>query len=179
MIPIHNYLIVTTLGVYRSDSINELTRAFLLCGCNILNTKINVLGQNMASMFYLSGNWSAVAKLEATLPSLEQRLGLNIEARRSDEPSYPIQSMSYTIQIVAIDQPGILNGIVDFLQKQAVHIEEVSANTFITHTSTRMVTLSLKINVPNKMHLATLREQFMAYCDDHNLDGFMDPVRNV
>lgn len=178
MIPAHNYLIVSAIGIDRPEVISELSRACLQCGCNLLTAKTNVLGHELAIILFLSGNWGAIAKLEATLPSLEQRLGLAIQARRTSEPTPNGQFMTYTIQISAIDRAGILNGIVDFLYRQTIPIEEVSVQTYVAHTGTRMASLHLKVHVPESIHLATLREQFMSYCDDQNLDAFLEPARH-
>ncbi len=178
VIPIYNYLIVSAIGSHRLEIIGDLARACLQCGCNVLNSKINALGQDMAIMLFLCGNWGAIAKMEATLPSLEQRLGLTIQARRTHEPTTLDHTISYTIQIIAIDRIGILSGISDFFNKFAIQIEEISTHTYLSSTGTRMVTLHFKISVPDKVHLATLREQFMSYCDDNNLDSFMEPLKS-
>lgn len=179
MIPVNNYLIVQVVGNNRPNIISELSRAFVNCGCNLLNTKLNILGNDLAVHFFLSGNWGAIAKMEATLPSLEQKLSLSIQARRTTEPSYTHSTIAYTIQVTAIDKPGILNGIAEFLYSMNIPIEEISAYTYTPHTNTRMVSLLIKINIPDTTHLATFREQFMNYCDDNNLDSFLEPARNI
>ncbi len=177
MASIQNYLILSAIGLNRAEIISELSRICLQCGCNLLNTKSNVLGEDLAIVMFLSGNWGAIAKMETALPSLEQRLGLSIQARRTQEPSITGQSMPYSIQIVAIDRAGILNEIADFLLKEGVQIEELSSYTYIAHSGTRMASLHFKLNIPEKVHLATLREEFMTYCDDKNLEGFIEPLR--
>jgi glycine cleavage system transcriptional repressor len=177
VIPIYNYLIVSAIGNHRLETLSDLARVCFQCGCNILNSKINALGQDMAIMLFLGGNWGAIAKMEATLPSVAQRLGLAIQTRRTHEASRTEQIMSYNVQIVAIDRPGILSGISDFFKKFAIQIEEVSTSTYIS-TGTRMVSLHFKINIADKVHLATLREQFMNYCDNNNLDSFMEPFKS-
>lgn len=178
MIPIHNYLIISAIGSNRPETTQELTRACLQFGCNLLNSKITVLGQELAITLFLAGNWGAIAKMEASLPTLEQRLGLNIQSKRSHEVENKGQLMAYTLQVVAIDRSGILNEIADFIQKQGIQIEEVSAHSYTTHTNTQMASLHLKINIPSSVHLATFREKFMSYCDDHNFDSFIEPLRS-
>jgi len=177
MASIQNYLILSAIGLNRPDIISELSRACWQCGCNLLNTNSNLLGEDLAVVMFLSGNWGAIAKMETTLPSLEQKLGLSIQARRTQEPSVTGQSMPYTIQVIAIDRTGILTEISDFLLGHSVQTEELSSHTYVTHPGTRMASLHFKINIPEKVHLATLREEFIAYCDDKNLEGFIEPLR--
>jgi glycine cleavage system transcriptional repressor len=178
MTPIHNYLIISALGPARPEMISEFSRVCTHCGCNLLNAKMNILGNEFAMTFFVAGNWGAIAKMETALPTLEQRLGLKLLARRTTETPMQGQLMPYTIQITAIDKSGILQGMSEFLYQQQIPIEEISAHTYHNHTGTRMVSLALKINVPEKIHLATLRELFMTYCDEQNLDAFLEPLRN-
>jgi glycine cleavage system transcriptional repressor len=179
VIPVNNYLVISAVGPNRPDVIAEFTRACTQCGCNILNSKINLFGQELTIALFVSGNWGAIAKMETTLPSLEQRLGLNIMIRRTTDLVTNNKSMLYNIQIVAIDKLGILNGLSDFLLRLGIPIEEITANTYISHTGTRMANLTIKIDVPDTLHLATLRDQFISYCDDNNLDAYLEPLRSL
>lgn len=174
-----NYLIISAVGQYRSDIVNELSKACIQCGCNVQASKMNMLGKEICISLFVSGNWGAIAKMEASLPLLEQRLGLTLVVRRTSESPSNLRSMSYTVQVQAIDKPGILNGISDFLYRLSVPIEEISAQTYLSHTSTWMATLTFKINVPENLHLASFREQFMSYCDEQNLDAFLEPTRLI
>lgn len=179
MVSINNYLIVSALGTNRPEIISELSRAFLQCGCNLLTIKTHIFGQDLSVMVYLAGNWGAIAKIEATLPSLEQRLNVVLHARRTSGPELDGKFISYTAQITAIDKPGILNGLSDFLSGFLVRIEEVSGQTYISQSATLMASINVRIQVPETVHLATFREQFMSYCDDQNLDAFLEAARNL
>ncbi len=153
-------------------------RACTQSGCNILNSKINLFGKEITVALFVAGNWGTIAKMEATLPSLEQKLGLNISIRRTNESPSINNSMPYNIQVSAIDKLGIMSGLTDFLGRFDIPIEEIAANTYLSSNGTRMANLNFKINVPEKIHLATLREQFINYCDDNNLDAFLEPSRS-
>lgn len=174
---LRHYLIITAVGQQRPETIASIARACTQCGCNILTVKSNMLGSELAMTLFVEGNWGAIAKIETTLPALEKRLGLKLCNRRTQEQSAPIQAMSYTIQVTAMDTAGILLGLTEFLYQLSIPIEEITGHTYLTHTGTRMVSMSIKINIPNTIHLASLREQFMTYCDDQNLDAFLEPVR--
>lgn len=173
----HNFLVICAVGQCQPETLNELSRVCAQCGCNIQASRMNILGKELNLTLFVSGNWGAIAKMEASLSLLEQRLGLALLVRRTSEYFSSQPSMSYTIQVQAIDKPGILNGISDFLHRLSIPIEEMSAHTYLSHTNTRMAALNLKINVPENMHLASFREQFLAYCDEHNLDAFLEPTR--
>lgn len=174
-----NYLIISALGPYRPEILNELARSCTQCGCNVLNVKTIVIGKEIALTLFLSGNWGAIAKIEAALPGLEKRLELNLISRRSNEYGQPEKTMTYTVQIAAIDKAGILNGLSDFLFRMAIPVEEMNAHTYLAANGTRMASINLKIHIPETAHLATLREQLITYCEDNNLDAFLEPIRHL
>ena len=177
MVPVHNYLVVSVLGPHKAELISELSRTCSQCGCNLLNMHVNTLGTEFSAVLFLSGNWGAIVKAEAAITSLEQRLGLTILMHRTHDPVIVGQWMIYNLQLVAIDKPGILQGLAEFLLKEDIAIEEINAHTYFTQPGTRMVSMLLKIKVPEAQHLATLREKLMGYCDDNNLDAYIESWR--
>lgn len=178
MTPIHHFLIITAIGTSQPHLINEITRACTQNGGNLLQAKITSLGGDLSCSILVSGNWGVIAKIETALPNLERRLGLRILAKRTTENHPSGKLMTYSIQITAIDKAGILQGVSEFLLAHSIPIEEVNGHTYLTHTGTRMLSLGLKIFISDKIHLASFREQFINYCDDHNLDMFLEPVRS-
>jgi len=34
------------------------------------------------------------------------------------------------------------------------------------------------VNIPARVHIATLRENFMLFCDDRNLDAIVEPYKS-
>lgn len=177
MTPVY-YLMISALGLHRHNTISELSRVFLRSGCDLINSKVNIMGQELAGFFYLSGNWGAIAKLEAALPGLKKRLHLNLQTLRAQENSVQSPLITYNFQVVALDRKDTLNALAKFLQKLDISIEEINVQTYLTHTQTRMISMQLRMNIPTTAHIATLREKIMLYCDDNNLDGFIEPLRN-
>jgi glycine cleavage system transcriptional repressor len=44
-------------------------------------------------------------------------------------------------------------------------------------TGADMFSAHVTIGVPASMHIAALRDDFLAFCDDLNLDAIMDPMK--
>jgi glycine cleavage system transcriptional repressor len=40
-----------------------------------------------------------------------------------------------------------------------------------------MFSVQLTVNVPRSIHVATLREEFLEYCDEQNLDAVIEPAQ--
>ena len=64
----NDQLVLSALGADRSGIIDELSRAVLDCGCNILDSRMAVLGGDFALLLQVDGNWNTLAKLEDQLP---------------------------------------------------------------------------------------------------------------
>ncbi|MDB6096411.1 MAG: glycine cleavage system protein [Francisellaceae bacterium] len=172
-----HFLVVNALGSHSPRAINELIRVCTQSGCNLLTTKINLLGNELSAMLFIEGNWRTVAKLEAALPPLEKRLDLQILTKRSFSGFYSEPAMPYLVNIVALDKNGMLHELVEFFSRTDIPIEEISANSFTHSNKTQACMISIKINIPANVHLASFRDQLMTYCDNFNLDIFMEPYK--
>ena len=41
-----------------------------------------------------------------------------------------------------------------------------------------MFALNMIVNIPARVHIGVLRENFMLFCDDRNLDAIIEPYKN-
>ncbi|MCX7057819.1 MAG: hypothetical protein NTZ79_11690 [Proteobacteria bacterium] len=58
-------------------------------------------------------------------------------------------------------------------------IAELDTHSYAAaHTGAPMFSLRLVINVPSRIHLGVLREEFMDFCDHLNLDAILEPVKS-
>jgi len=58
-------------------------------------------------------------------------------------------------------------------------VGEVATRSYTAaQTGAAMFSLQMMINVPNRIHISQLREDFMDYCDSLNLDAILEPVKN-
>ena len=44
------------------------------------------------------------------------------------------------------------------------------------HTGAAMFGVQMTVNVPSDVQVATLREEFLDYCETENLDAIMEPA---
>jgi len=172
------HLVILVLGTLQPNSINELVKAISKYGCNIVDSRISTLGQEFAASFLVTGNWNAIAKLETSVPLLEKKLALNILQRRTDLPPAEPELLPYSIYITALDQPGVIHQITQFLTDEKLAINGLYTTSYIApHTQAPMITLTLSTSIPMSILIADLRERFMIFCDDHNLDMIMEPQK--
>jgi len=174
----NNYLVISAIGPDKIGLVNQFSKILLDCGCNILNTRMTTLGSEFSISMLIASNWSTIAKLEALIPNIEQQLNLKITIKRSTPLQNESKTMTYVVHVVTIDRPGIINELAQFFSHQSINIEDVSAYTYNGYSNTKMVAMTMNINISVNVHIPSLREQFMNYCDALNLDAGMEPLRD-
>ncbi len=174
-----HFLVLSALGADRTGIIDELARAASEARCNIADSRMIVMGQEFALIMMVSGTWDAIAKLEAQLANLGKRLDLVITSKRTEPRTIKAEAMPYNVHVIALDNPGIVHEIANFFAVQGINIEAMDTSTYAApHTGSPMFALSMTVNIPARVHIATLRENFMLFCDDRNLDAIIEPFKN-
>lgn len=173
-----NYLVVSALIDNSNEIINHLTRLAKSSGCNISESRFNVLGEKLAVMLFLNGSWNEVAKMEDMLQKLEQETGSRILIERTASPELEGNAMPYAIDVVGIDQPGVILEMTNFMAKSQLTIQDMYSNTYrASSTGAKMFSLHMTINIPMDTSIAAIRGDFIDFCDRLNLDAIMEPVK--
>ncbi len=173
------YLAITASGEDQVGLVERFTSRILDSGCTIRVARMTVLGGEFGMLMLAAGPWHALSKLEDRMTSLGEELGLSIAYRRtrSREPGSPL--VPYRINVVSMDQPGIVHKLAEFFARQGINIEDLSTESYIApHTGTPMFSVNITIGIPGELHLPTLRGDFFDYCDNLNLDAVMEPARS-
>jgi len=174
-----NLLVITAVGGDRPGIVDKLSMAILECGCNINDSRMTVLGGEFALILLISGKWNALAKLENQLPGLGDSLNLTITSKRTEIAAQQPNLLSYSVDVVSIDHPGIVYKIANFFSNRNINIRELNTNSYAAaHTGTPMFTINMIINVPNDVRIASLREDFLDFCDELNMDAALEPTKS-
>lgn len=173
-----NYLVLSVLGAARSDLMCDVFRAVRECGCNVEDGRMSHLGSEFALFVMLSGGWDAIAKIEDTIPRLEKRLNISVSSRRATERKSKRKSMPYAVEVVSVNRVGVVLDISQFFSAREIGIEDMYAGSYeASHTGTEMFSLHITISIPTEISIASLRGEFMEFCDQLNIDSIMEPVK--
>ncbi len=175
---INSYLVISALGPATPDVVNQFTQSIVNCGGNILNTRMTTMGSEFGIMLLIEGTWGAIAKIETSLPAIEQKLGITISIRRTNPRQLRKKTVTYTVHAVTVDREGIINDLALFFNAQDMNIDDVNAHTYVGNTGTLMSAMTINVNIPVNAHIPTLREKFLLYCDAINLDAALEPFRD-
>ena len=136
------------------------------------------LSSAFALLLQVTGNWNNIAKLEDQLPGLEQRLGLTVTAHCTRERTGGRDLLPYGVDVVAMDQPGIVHNLAKFFSERQINIQEMLTSSYAAaHSGTPMFSVHMTVEVPASIQIAGLREEFMDFCDQLNLDAVIEPIK--
>lgn len=173
-----NYLVISSLGEDRPGLIRDLSETIVSCGCNIADSRMSILGGEFATIILVSGPWNSIVKLEDAVPALQEKLGLMIVCKRTEERKLDKNEVPYLVEVMTLDHPGIVHKVADFFSKHDINIHDMQTGSYhAAHTGTLMFTLNMTVEIPAKTHIATLREQFMEFSDELNMDAVMEPMK--
>ena len=173
-----SYLVITALGTDKPGIVDKLSETVVNCSCNIIDSRMTVLGGEFAVILMVSGKWNELAKLEDALQSLRDALDLTITCKRT-EPNEPSKDlMPYSVEVISIDHPGIVYQLAHFFSSRNINIQELNTTRYAAaHTGTPMFALHITANVPAETHVATLRDDFLDFCESQNMDATIEPMK--
>lgn len=172
-------LALTALAPDRERLASDLISAVTKRGCEIADCRIAPLGGQFCGALLLTGDWSALGKLESALPGLAEQLGLQVQFAHTEAPAPEGDTRPYAAEIVAPQQRDLLLELLAFFGSQDMRVTEISAQTYQSgYTGAAMCNVHLTLLVPLNQHPQTLRESFMDLCDDLHADGLLDPIKS-
>ena len=138
------------------------------------------LGSDFAMLLLVTGNWHTMNKLEQDLSRYAAADGIVMQVKRTEPREFAKELLPYAVDVVGLDQPGIVNSLSSFFGARSVEIGDVTTRTYHANsTGTPMFSVQMLINIPASVHISGLREEFMEFCDQLNVDAIIEPVKHA
>lgn len=165
-------LVITALGADRPGIVNELSDVLYSHQLNIEDSRMSVLGGEFAILLLVSGTAQAIDDFIANSPQIEDSLQMKLTVKTTETPTEPRDLVSYDVDVVAIDNPGIVHNLASFFSGRQINIINLETGRYAApHTGTLMFSLHMTIGVPADTAIADLRDDFITTCDELNLDA--------
>jgi glycine cleavage system transcriptional repressor len=172
-------VVLSAVGTDRAGVVNDLSKVILDCGGNIEESRMTALGSEFAMLMLVSGNWAAIGKLEKAMAKLAENKPLSITLRKTDQRTNELESMPYGIDIVSLDQPGIVFRLANFFAARNIEIADLSTRQYAAaHSGSPMFAVQMAINVPASVSISQMRDEFHELCEQLNLDAILEPVKS-
>lgn len=170
--------VISALGNDKPGIVNKLSKSILDHGGNITDSRMMVLGGEFAIMLLVTGSQECINNINSKLESIGKTLDLTLIAKETQPQDSDQKRLPYKVTVVSMDHPGIVHDISDFLSSRNLNIEEIETKTYpAAHTGTTMFSLEMIISVPADSSVRTLRDEFVTFCDDLNLDASLESKR--
>lgn len=167
-------LVITALGDDRPGIVDELSKALFKHNLNIEDSRMSVLGGEFAVLLLVSGPQQSIDDFVGDTASLEQSLKMKILVKMTSSKTSPQAVMPYTVEVVAIDHPGIVHKLASFFSGRQINIVDLHTERYAAaHTATPMFAVSITIAIPADIAIKALRDEFIDMCDELNLDASM------
>jgi len=171
-------LAVTAIGPDRTGLVKDLSEAISSSGGSILESRMTTLGQEFAMLVLVSANWHAIKKVEESLAELQKSSDLTLTTRTTTEREWTVAAVPYSVDIVSIDQEGIVARLAAFFASRDIEIADLNTRQYnAAHTGAAMFSVRMVINIPASAHLAALRDEFHEFCEKQNLDAIIEPIQ--
>jgi glycine cleavage system transcriptional repressor len=173
-------LVISAVAGESTTVVNDLAKVILDCGGNIKESRMAAMGSECGILMLVAGNWHTISRLERDLARFGGSNGVTMQFKRTEPRHMGKELLPYAVDVVGLDQPGIVHSLSGFFSNRKVEIGEVSTRSYAaTHTGAAMFSVQMFINVPSNVHIAALREEFMEFCDQLNVDAIMEPVKHA
>ncbi|MEC9376073.1 MAG: ACT domain-containing protein [Pseudomonadota bacterium] len=173
-----NLLAVTAIGPDRTGLVKDITEAISSSGGSIKQSRMTTLGQEFAILALVSCASDDVNKIINLLELLKTSSNLAISIRKTSNRKLAINAVPYNVDIVAINQEGIVSGLADFFSSRGIEIADLTTKQYnAPHTGADMFSVQLVINLPDTININSLREDLHRYCEKRNLDEIIEPLR--
>ena len=175
-------MVLSAVGPDRPGVVDEIAHQIAECGCQVGDSRMTVLGGEFAIIMLITGNWNAVAKFENPLPRLQKKGepldAFHVQLKGTPERKDTARVIPYAVEVVSIDRAGIVSDVANFFARRGINVEDVYTSTYpAPHTGAAMFSLHMTVGLPGDMSIASVRGEFMDFCDDLNLDAVLAPVK--
>jgi len=171
-------LAITALGNHQINFIAEILPAVRDCKCTVLEIRLSRLAQSTAAYLLISGNWNQIAKFETTLDIIQRRLDIKIHALRPEQKDKPKECVPYSLETISLDRDNVTESITSFLFDREIDIEEITGSCYqAPYIQTSVFSTKFIILIPPQVHLLSLREEFLDFCDRLNIDAILEPIK--
>ncbi len=171
-------LVISAIGTDRPGIVNELSQLIVQNNGNIDDSRMTVLGGEFAIILLISGSKDELSKIEQTLQQEADRLKLNILSKHTRPEGQAEQQLPYVVEVLAMDNPGIVYKLADFLSSRNINIQSMQTERYpAPHTGTPMFAIEMIITIPQSIIINELRDDFLDLCEDMNLDASIEAAR--
>lgn len=175
------HLVITAVGTDRPGICNQIVHLVTQSGCNIVDSRIALFGNEFTLLMLLSGNSNNITRVETTLPIIGQEHGLITMMKRTSPHQEPSHSYTVEIFVESDDKKGITEQFTQFFADRDIGLASLSAQTIDKHKVNRdnnLFQIAMSATVDAEYNLMELQEEFNELCSTLSVQGSLNFIKN-
>ncbi|GLP94763.1 glycine cleavage system protein R [Paraferrimonas sedimenticola] len=124
-----DYLVVTAMGSDRPGIVNRFTRLASECDCNIVDSRMALYGSEFTLSLMLSGEYSAITRIENALPPLSVELELHTIIKRTQSHTALEFIGKLDIALTGPDKRGTMSRFTQYFAEQQLDLAALRTQT--------------------------------------------------
>ena len=165
-------MVITALGADRPGIVDQLSQLLFAQGLNIEDSRMSSLAGSFAILLLVTGSHEAINAFNDQLAQIETDLQMRLLVRSNEIETSTDQLIPYLVEVVAMDNPGIVHNLASFFSSRQINIVDLETDRYpAPHTGTQMFSMQMTIGLPPDISIKNLRNEFLDTCDQLNIDA--------
>jgi len=165
-------LVITALGSNNPGIVHKLIGHVSHCGCNIVDSKLAIFGNEFTLIMLLSGEWNAMMQVESSLPLKSQELDLITMMKRTEQHQPVEYDHTVEFSISAPDSTGLIERFTLFFTKHHLNLAAFKSvvNPANEKHSLDLLEAHFTLNTMHDCDLTELKGALAELCKELNAD---------
>ncbi|KJY81471.1 glycine cleavage system protein R [Vibrio galatheae] len=175
------HLVITAVGTDRPGVCNQVVHLVTQSGCNIVDSRIALFGNEFTLIMLLTGNNAAITRVETTLPLLGQEHDLITIMKRTSTHSYLDNTYTLEVFVESDDKPGLTEKFTNFFAAKNIGLSSLSAQTISKDkigSDSDQFHIAITAAVEAGCNLMQLQEEFDTLCHSLSVQGSLNFLKN-
>lgn len=172
-----SWAVISAMGNDRVGIAEEIANTVESWECNIEESRMAVLGDQFAVIMLIRGPGEPIQNLIDGKESWKGIRGITVEVKAAETKKESLQGLSYLVETISLDSPGIVHALTRVLRDNDINIEDLeSETTSAPFTGSPMFTMKIRVTVPSHVSPAFIREALNEIALERDLDVKFEPV---
>ncbi|WP_100754215.1 glycine cleavage system protein R [Vibrio salilacus] len=175
------HLVITAVGTDRPGVCNQVVHLVTQSGCNIVDSRIALFGNEFTLIMLLSGSNSATTRVETTLPLVGQQHDLITIMKRTSPHAHLDHTYTLEVFIESEDKPGLTERFTNFFAAKEIGLSSLSAQTIDKNkigSENNQFHIAITATVETECNLMQLQEEFDTLCHSLEVQGSLNFIKN-
>lgn len=165
-------LVITALGSNNPGIVHKLIGHVSHCGCNIVDSKLAIFGNEFTLIMLLSGEWNAMMQVESSLPLKSQELDLITMMKRTEQHQPVEYDHTVEFSISIPDSTGLIERFTLCFTKHNINLAafKSAVNPANEANSSDLLEAHFTLNTMRDCDLNQLEHELAELCTELNAD---------